>query len=184
MKYNQVDGLSNVLANTSPVILFASRKECGEEKRWFKPQDENLPWAQSDVRKLELPERAISYAWKSWLRSRDGEILDLPTDVRSWCIRCQKDTLLTDNRQEYVDSKPRWTLGHTRPLYIERDPMCLRCKELRRASGRFVPIKSTIDSIMKRNLQRYAKLLGQYDNDIKARLLDQWPPSSRFPRSD
>ena len=91
----------------------------------------------------------------------------------SWCIRCQKDTLLTDNRQEYVDSNPQWTLGHTRPLYIERDPVCLRCKELRRASGRFVPIESTIDSITKRNLQRFAQLFGQYDNDIKARLLDQ-----------
>jgi hypothetical protein len=164
--------------------LTCKSQECGEKKRWFKPQDENIPWVRSDVRTLELPERPISHAWKSCLRSKDGEALDLPTDVRSWCIRCQKDTLLTDNRQEYVDSTPQWTLGHTRPLYVERDPMCLRCKELRRANGRFVPIEPTIDSITKRNLQRFEELFGRYDNDIKARLLDQWPPSSRFPRSD
>jgi len=93
------------------------------------------------------------------------------------------DTLLSDNRQEYVDSEPLWTLGFTRPLYIERQPTCLRCKELRRSSGRFVPVEPTIHSMPRPNLQKFAKLFGRYDDNIKARLSDQWPPSSRAPRS-
>ena len=135
-----------------------------------------------EIRSLEAPAKAISREWTSCLRPIDGRTLDLPTIVQSWCIRYQTDTLLSDNRQEYVDSEPLWTLGYTRPLYIERQPKCLRCKELRQPSGRFVPVEPTTPSIPSENLQRFAKILGRYDNDIKARLLDKWLPSSRNPR--
>ena len=49
MKYNQLDGLSNVLANTSPVILFASRKNAerrndgsSHKTRTFRGRDQTL----------------------------------------------------------------------------------------------------------------------------------------------
>lgn len=151
--------------------LVCNSRKCEDKKRWFIPQDQNIPWVKSDFSKLDVPARPISREWESCLRPRSGDTLGTPSTVQSWCIQCQASTLLSGNRQRCADSEPRWTLGYTRPLYIEPTPECRRCLEQRRSSGRFVPVEPTIASITVFRLTKFAKTFGKYDDHIQARLL-------------
>lgn len=68
----------------------------------------------------------------------------LPPAVPSWCVLCKERTDLSQQRSVFVDDKPRWTLGLTRPMYIERAPVCIRCHELGLPAARFVPVDESL----------------------------------------
>jgi hypothetical protein len=69
-------------------------------------------------------------------------------------------------------------------MYVERSPECLNCKKHKRRSGRFVPKDPRIPSIYRKMLSNMAELYGQYEAFILAKLMDHWPPSKRFAKSD
>ena len=73
--------------------------------------------------------------------------VSLPPAVQSWCIHCRERTELSQQRTVFVDDKPRWTLGLTRPLFIERIPVCIRCHELDLPAARFVPVDDSLPSM-------------------------------------
>ena len=78
-----------------------------------------------------------------------------------------------------VDEAPMWTLGHQRPLYVERLLECRNCITLKRVSGRWIPKDAAIPSIYRYTLSTLADYYGHYDEIIIAQLMDHWPPSSR-----
>lgn len=140
--------------------LVCNSRKCEDKKRWFISRDQNIPWVKSDFSKLVVPARPTSREWESCLRPRSGDTLGTPSIVQSWCIQCQASTVLSGNRQRCADSEPHWTLGYTRPLYIERTPEYRRSLEQRRSSGRFVPVEPTIASITVFSLTKFAKTFG------------------------
>jgi hypothetical protein len=105
----------------------------------------------------------------------------LPETVTSWCIRCKEKMEHSAGNGVWVDANPRWTLGDSRPLYIEHQLLCRHCKNNGRASGRFIPFDDT-SSIFKHRLTEFARMYGAYDNVIKAKLLDVWTPSAKVYR--
>ncbi|OCK94929.1 uncharacterized protein K441DRAFT_677154 [Cenococcum geophilum 1.58] len=58
--------------------------------------------------------------------------------VESVCLRCGDQTELAGGENVYIDLEPRWTLGNARPLYVERRPICLTCRNSHRTSDRFI----------------------------------------------
>jgi hypothetical protein len=103
---------------------------------------------------------------------------DLPIEVECSCIFCN-NSIQPNPRQIFVDSDPRWTLHINRPLYVERLKFCRTCNR----NKRFVPIQEEIHSVGSQHLLDFAQTFQQFDNNIKAMLLDRLPPSSKRPRS-
>jgi hypothetical protein len=54
--------------------------------------------------------------------------MGLPDVVETWCIVHKSETLTKDGRIGPIrDIKPRFTIGHSRHLYLERTASCYRC---------------------------------------------------------
>jgi hypothetical protein len=102
--------------------------------------------------------------------------------VESTCLWCQHRTLLSDGTSVFVDSKPRWTIGIKRPLYVERQPQCLTCPPSKMA--RFVPLDPSIPSITSRVLGDTLDDVVDVDPAILPMFLDEIQPASRVPRCD
>src|SRR2546423_1701275 len=114
------NGLSNVLANTSPVVLFASRKNAegrndgsSHKTRTFRGCNQRLRRWSGQKERFPTHEKAVYVQGmaKPWI---------FPPTFDHGVYDARRIFCFSDNRQEYVDSQPQWTLGHTRPLYIER----------------------------------------------------------------
>jgi hypothetical protein len=99
--------------------------------------------------------------------------------VESVCLRCGDQTELAGGENVYIDLEPRWTLGNARPLYVERRPICLTCRNSHRTSDRFIPKDQAIPSIFPQTLARLTDDYGRYPTAVIAHLLDHWPPSRR-----
>jgi hypothetical protein len=120
-------------------------------------------------------------------RQRYNKLLQSPENlsphqnrpVDSYCLRCREQTEVEGGSKVHTDVDPNWTLGHTRPLYVERRAQCLNCKKLKRHSGRFIPVDERIPSILGRLLADLEDHFGEYDDCVLASLMDHWPPSSR-----
>ncbi|OCK92024.1 uncharacterized protein K441DRAFT_192381 [Cenococcum geophilum 1.58] len=106
----------------------------------------------------------------------------LPTIVKLWCVWCREKTQVEGNYGFYEDKKAEWTLGETRPLYVERRPRCIRCFGCGR-EGRLVPIDPEIASISRNRLKDFARQFGYFGQAVKGFILDGRMPSSREPRS-
>lgn len=126
----------------------------------------------------ETTRRGERYA--SLLRSSKDDGPTCPAAVKCWCIICQEDTELAGGGVVYLDSKARWTLGFKRPLYVERQIICLHCKNGK--GGRFVPIDKNIPSINTKALGLFEAKFGTLSKTIIAAVLDNWPPSCRESR--
>lgn len=113
----------------------------------------------------EIPTRRRRRPKPDWYDSLLEAIEDihvtLPPTVQSWCIHCRERTELSQQRSVFVDDKPRWTLGLTRPLYIERTPVCTRCHELGLPAARFVPVDESLPSMPYNNLALFQKSFGK-----------------------
>jgi hypothetical protein len=139
--------------------LVCMSQECGGMRKYFKPQDENIPWVVGEIKSFDFPRMDKLLAPSRWWNlgsSQYRSIVVYPMPGGYSTFRQSAEVL--------------WTLGYARHLYIERQPICLRYKEFRRSYGRFVPVEPTTPSISMENLQRFAKLFGRYDI---ARLLDK-----------
>jgi hypothetical protein len=115
------------------------------------------------------------------MRKEKHPNFSFPEKAESWCIRCKENGKHSAGGGVWVDEEPRWTLGDSQPLYIERQIRCRRCKDDGKASGRFVPVDDT-PSIFTTRLTQFAKMYGAYDDLIKAKILDVWGPSSKVHR--
>jgi hypothetical protein len=122
-------------------------KDCGRKRRYFIPRNPDISWVRGNTDTLERPNIRIKPEL-SCLRSVEDTTLNLPSVVISLCIRWRNDTRIYCGGNQCINSHPRWTLGFTRPLYLERKPHCYRCKEKRQAQGRFVPVDPTIPSFL------------------------------------
>jgi hypothetical protein len=110
--------------------------------------------------------------------------MGLPAVVEVWCIRHKSETLAKDNTVgPFCDKQPRFTIGHSRHLYVERTYTCQRCIEKRGKTSRFVPKDPAIPSIMIQLLQKYARTFAKYDGIIQAHIFDGLPESSKEPKS-
>jgi len=107
------------------------------------------------------------------------------TILEIWCIRHKNKTEAKDGSIGPLwDTQPRFTIGNSRHLYVERTPICYQCAKKRGGvTSRFVPKDPTIPSICTTTLAKFSKTFEKYDPLIKAQILDAWPPSSREPRS-
>lgn len=74
----------------------------------------------------------------------------------------------------YIDNDTKCTLGNVRPLYLVKEPRCLRCP----GGGRFVPVDQDIPFICHRRLTEFQVDYGKYDMAVKAAMLDSWLSSS------
>src|SRR5215469_2475611 len=149
----------------------------------MKPTLEDLPWTyDSSSLVAQKPLKARESSYKACLQQQTDDS-NLPTEVELWCIRCKECSKFTEHTGLYMDKSPRWTLGHSRPLYVERHVTCLSCTDRREGrTSRVVPKDETIPSISASALTRFQRHFGHFQDVIKAKLLDGWPASSREPR--
>jgi hypothetical protein len=165
---------------------------CNGKSRTRKPVDTNIAWIhgmlesmQREVSPEELrncqPARRGDELWTTCMRKEKHPNFSFPEKVESWCIKCKENGKHSAGDGVWVDEEPRWTLGDSQPLYIERQIRCRRCKDDGKASGRFVPVDDT-PSIFTTRLTQFAKMYGAYDDLIKAKMLDVWGPSSKVYR--
>ena len=113
---------------------------------------------------------------KTCLR-KDPRSSKFPHEMECVCIHCYENNP-ADLAQLLLDSKARWTLHLYRPLYVERNKLCLTCKQFRR----FVPIDTEVPSVEQIYLRNAAQIYLQFDDDSKGMLLDHLAPSNRRPR--
>lgn len=147
--------------------------------RDFVPRDDSMPVIQNGVGLLSTaPPIMQRETYKDLLRSVNDLTPQQAQPVESFCIRCRENTLLSDGSKVYVDKQPLWTLGNSRPLYVERRPSCMTCKLHGEPTGRFIPKDQEIPSIYGQSLSILAELYGGYDDCIKASLIDHWPAAS------
>ncbi|PSN62689.1 hypothetical protein BS50DRAFT_591954 [Corynespora cassiicola Philippines] len=143
-----------------------------------------------------LPESDISWIHQSCIATRneglkrvdlDRVVQKIPANGTSslvcWCVWCKEKTETNGGSTFFTDENPEWTLGYTRPLYIERRPKCLRCARDNRRQGRFIPVDPLVPSISRSRLIQFERTYGHHDSRILALLLDEWLPSSRVPRT-
>jgi len=150
----------------------------------MKPTLEDLPWTYDSPLSLvaQKPLKALEYSYKACLQQQTDDS-NLPTEVELWCIRCKECSKFTEHTGLYMDKSPRWALGYSRPLYVERQITCLRCADRREGrTSRVVPKDETIPSIGTSVLTRFQQHFGHFQDVIKTKLLDNWPVSSREPR--
>lgn len=170
----------------------AACRRCNGKLRTRKPVNASIAWIHGrlehmrrEVSPEELqnrqPARKGEELWTICMQKDTHFNHSLPETVTSWCIRCKGKTEHSAGNGVWVDANPRWTLGDSRPLYIERQLLCRHCKNNGRASGRFIPVDDT-PSIFTHRLTEFARMYGAYDNVIKAKLLDVWTPSAKVYR--
>jgi len=151
---------------------------------FMKPILEDLPWTYDNPKSLvaRKPLKALQSSYKACLQQQTDDS-NLLTEVELWCIRCKEYSKFTGHIGLYMDKSPRWTLGYSRPLYVERQVTCLRCADRREGRiSRVVPKDETIPSISTSVLARFQRHFGHFQDVIKANLLDGWLASSREPR--
>ena len=149
----------------------------------MKPVSKQVQWVH-DTKKTLRAERhnPTEGLYKAVLRPA-GVGPSRPTTVSIWCCRCKEKTKLrslkaNDRGNIYVDNNARWTLGTSRPLYVARDSLCDHC-----GGGRLVPIDLSIPFIHIQQLTNFMSSFGNYDHVVIAALLDDWPSSSKEPRT-
>lgn len=152
---------------------------CRGKQRSLIPRDEATPWVRDGIQGLMSVKPRSEYLWKQCLREESPE--DVP--VKSWCIRCKSQSRFSDGRSILIDSKPRWTLGYTKPLYVERNSRCFSCTvDFNQPPGRLVPIDDTIPSISTSRLESFMRCYGAAGSFIRAKLLDHLPESTKINR--
>ena len=157
---------------------------CNGAYNYWIPIDSTIPYVRSINSHLLREPRPKFDAWRGCLQKAAKDNAGPPKPVNSWCIRCREKTRLSGDRKIYQDTTPLWTLGTSRPLYVEHKPRCLRCDiDLQRTSGRFVPVED-IPSITQPNLLQFAERFGKCDETVLSKLLDAWPASSRTPQHE
>ena len=163
--------------------LFCKSAQCkGKRANWV-PVDAHILWVTNAVSKIIHSPHNTKPDWhESLLQATDKENMTLPPTVQSWCIHCKEHTELSGKRSIFVDEEPRWTLGLVRPLCIERAPVCLRCQKLDRPTARFVPLEEDIPSMPRNNLANFQHSFGKFDRNVRSKLLDCWPASSKLSR--
>jgi hypothetical protein len=147
----------------------------------FRPIDPDIPWffgarfsMQSSVPIIHFGERVQTVLQPSTLLTAQQQ-----RPVEIVCLRCQGNAEASDESYTTIDEAPVWTLGHQRPLYVEKQLKCQNCTKLKRVSGRWIPRDAVIPSICRHTLRTLADYYGHYDEIIIAQLMDHWPPSSR-----
>jgi hypothetical protein len=144
----------------------------------FVPRDDSIPFVNSGVGLLSTAPKLVQReTYKDMLQLAKDLTPQKTQPVESFCIRCKENTLLSDGSKVYVDKRPLWTLGNSRPLYVERRPICWNCKRHGEPTGRFIPKNPAIPSIYNQRLSDLAELYKGYDDCIKASLMDHWPAS-------
>ncbi|CAF9915490.1 MAG: hypothetical protein GOMPHAMPRED_000774 [Gomphillus americanus] len=87
-----------------------------------------------------------------------------------------------DNSKEFTptfqDKRPRWTLGDTCPLYITRVIKCHRCNY----QSALIPVDENIAFIEAHPMRDFVEYFGNFDDVVKAGLLDAWPSQRREPK--
>jgi len=157
---------------------------CNGACPYWIPIDSTIPYVRPGKGPLLREPRPKFDAWRGCLQTAVKDNTGFSKPVNSWCIQCREKTRISKDRKFYQDTTPLWTLGISRPLYVERTPQCLRCMiDLQRASGRFVPVED-IPSITRHNLLQFAECFGKYNETIMSKLLDHWPASSRTPQQE
>ena len=152
--------------------------QCERKCRKMRPTDAAISWIKGEPRALRV-ENNEHAPWQRCIRPAEKNDDKAPAAVLSWCIKCQENTRLSGGRTVFEDNVPRWTLGKARPLYLERCPDCLSCKT---RGSRFVPVDERIPSIYHQSLAIFTERFGNYDDEILAILLDQWPVPSKASR--
>lgn len=163
---------------------------CSGRLRTRMPVDASIAWIygtvsgmQKNVPSEQLQIRRPIKVEGPWVKcmQKDGKADgNLPGMVASWCIYCKDRTKHLKGAGPWLDTKPRWTYGHLRPLYIEREVQCLSCTAQGLRTGRFIPVDET-PSVYKRRLSQFAKLFGMWHPLVQAKLLDAWVPASKEP---
>ena len=144
------------------------------------PVTPEITTSQSDaIRHLSRPPH---YDYNHLLR-QPNDLPECPSIVETWCINCKEATETSHEPNNIVtDRKPRWSLGYSRPLYVERIPKCLNCLRTNRSPGRFVPKDIKIFSISPQRLVKFGGDFDQFGQELQRILLDEWPPSSKSPK--
>jgi hypothetical protein len=147
----------------------------------FRPIDSDIPWffgarfsMQSSVPIIHFGERVQTVLQPSTLLTAQQQ-----RPVEIVCLRCQRNAEASDESYTTIDEAPVWTLGHQRPLYVEKQRECRNCIEIKRVAGRWIPRDAAIPSICRYTLRTLADYYGHYDEIIIVQLMDHWPPSSR-----
>jgi hypothetical protein len=163
---------------------------CSGNLRTRMPVDASIAWVpgtkpamRKDVPPEQLQIRRPVKVEGPWVKcmQKDGKAdRNLPGIVACWCIHCKNRTKHSKGAGPWLDTKPRWTYGHLRPLYIEREVQCLTCVANGFHTGRFIPVDDT-PSVYTRRLTGFAKSFGMWHPLIQAKLLDAWVPASKEP---
>ncbi len=104
-------------------------KTCKGAQRFGVPVDPDIPYLSaksgSCSQLLQTEARLSTVDLRPFLtQTKDTDIV-----VESWCIRCKERTRTSGGGNKYVDIFPRWTGGAGNLLYVERELICLFCKE-------------------------------------------------------
>jgi len=155
-------------------------KHCRSRKS-FRPIDPDIPWFSADHFSLQISTPVIHPMERVQTVLQPSTLLtpQQRRPVEIICLRCQGNAEASNESYTAADEAPVWTLGHQRPLYVEKDRECRNCTKLKRVSGRWIPRDAAIPSICRHTLRTLADYYGHYNEIIIAQLMDHWPPSSR-----
>ena len=147
----------------------------------FKPINPDIPWvfAGNLSSQISAPITHHGERVRTMLQPLTSLTPQQQRPVEVVCVRCQGNAEASNESYTAVDEAPMWTLGHQRPLYVERQRECRNCTKLKRSSGRWIPRDAAIPSICRYTLSTLADYCRHYDEIIIAEYMDYWPPSSR-----
>jgi hypothetical protein len=155
---------------------------CGSPRKTMKPASyRQIPWISENACSTQSKKtRHYGERYDSLLHLHSKNS-SLPSKIESWCVKCKDKTKTVEGHAVFIDTKPRWTIGIVRHLYVERQAVCLN-----HIWSRFVPKTSEILSISTKRLINFAELFQHegIDNVVKACILDSWPESTRTTRKE
>ena len=104
--------------------------------------------------------------------------LNVQKQLNYGALFAKKQTETSSGSSVFFDTSAWWTIGNTRPLYVQRKPRCLSREKRTGIPGRnFIPKSPDNPSVNPRRLERFWEAYQNYDRAVQAILLDSYLPS-------